>query len=208
MSNSPMPTERKYLGLLLSKLSMLLTLLFGVEIGVTAGVLLSIMLFLYDTARPHVAEVGLVRGTEHFRNIHRHRVLTDPAVLSLRIDQSLYFANARFLEDYIYDRIIDDKSLKHVVLMCSAVNEIDLSALETLEGINTRLKELGITLSLSEVKGPVMDRLQRGDFLEHLTGAVFLSQFDAFETLVSEQPGLTTSEEPTVPSRAARFAGG
>ena len=188
--------------------TMLLTLLFGVEIGVTAGVLLSIMLFLYDTARPHVAEVGLVRGTEHFRNIHRHRVLTDPAVLSLRIDQSLYFANARFLEDYIYDRIIDDKSLKHVVLMCSAVNEIDLSALETLEGINTRLKELGITLSLSEVKGPVMDRLQRGDFLEHLTGAVFLSQFDAFETLVSEQPGLTASEEPTVPSRAARFAGG
>ncbi|NNK17493.1 MAG: sulfate permease, partial [Sulfitobacter sp.] len=152
--------------------TMLLTLLFGVEIGVTAGVLLSITLFLYDTARPHVAEVGLVRGTEHFRNIHRHRVLTDPAVLSLRIDQSLYFANARFLEDYIYDRIIDDKSLKHVVLMCSAVNEIDLSALETLEGINTRLKEMGITLSLSEVKGPVMDRLQRGDFLEHLTGAV------------------------------------
>ncbi|NNK16340.1 MAG: sodium-independent anion transporter, partial [Sulfitobacter sp.] len=97
---------------------------------------------------------------------------------------------------------------KHVVLMCSAVNEIDLSALETLEGINTRLKELGITLSLSEVKGPVMDRLQRGDFLEHLTGAVFLSQFDAFKALVSEQPSLTANEEPTVPSRAARFAGG
>ncbi|MEW9921651.1 SulP family inorganic anion transporter [Marimonas sp. MJW-29] len=187
--------------------TMLLTLLLGVEIGVTAGVLLSILLFLYDTARPHVAEVGLVRGTEHFRNIHRHRVLTDPSILSLRIDQSLYFANARFLEDYIYDRVIDDKALKHVVLMCSAVNEIDLSALETLEAINERLKEMGITLSLSEVKGPVMDRLERDDFLQHLTGAVFLSQFDAFETLASEVPGLSEGETGKTLTRAARFAG-
>lgn len=160
--------------------TVLLTLGLGVELGVTAGVLLSLLLFLYDTSRPHVAEVGLVRGTEHFRNILRHEVITDPSVLSLRIDQSLYFANARFLEDYIYDRIIDDSDLKHVILMCSAVNEIDLSALETLELINIRLKELGIDLSLSEVKGPVMDRLRRGALLEHLTGDVYLSQFDAF----------------------------
>ena len=160
--------------------TVLLTLGLSVELGVTAGVLLSLLLFLYDTSRPHVAEVGLVRGTEHFRNILRHEVITDPSVLSLRIDQSLYFANARFLEDYIYDRIIDDSDLKHVILMCSAVNEIDLSALETLELINIRLKELGIDLSLSEVKGPVMDRLRRGALLEHLTGDVYLSQFDAF----------------------------
>jgi SulP family sulfate permease len=163
--------------------TMLVTLALGVELGVTAGVLLSILLFLYDTSRPHVAEVGLVPGTQHFRNIRRHRVDTDPTVLSLRIDQSLYFANARFLEDYIFDRIVDDKDLKHVVLMCSAVNEIDLSALETLELINIRLKELGIDLSLSEVKGPVLDRLGRGHLLHHLTGRVYLSQYDAFNAL-------------------------
>jgi SulP family sulfate permease len=161
-------------------MTMLLTLGLGVELGVMAGVILSIALFLYDPSRPHVAEVGLVEGSEHFRNIHRHKVRTDPAVLSLRIDQSLYFANARFLEDYIYDRIVDDTDLKHVVLMCSAVNEIDLSALETLELINMRLKELGITLSLSEVKGPVMDRLGRSHLIEHLTGRFYLSQYSAF----------------------------
>ncbi len=166
--------------------TVLLTLGLGVELGVTAGVLLSLLLFLYDTSRPHVAEVGLVRGTEHFRNILRHEVVTDPTVLSLRIDQSLYFANARFLENYIYDRIIDDNDLKHVILMCSAVNEIDLSALETLELINIRLKELGIVLSLSEVKGPVMDRLRRGSFLDHLTGHVYLSQFAAFRSVTSQ----------------------
>ena len=134
-----------------------------------------------------MAEVGLVEGSQHFRNIHRHHVQTDPIVLNLRIDQSLYFANARFLEDYIYDRIVDDTDLKHVVLMCSAVNEIDLSALETLELINMRLKELGITLSLSEVKGPVMDRLGRSHLIEHLTGRIYLSQHSAFCAL--EQSG-------------------
>ena len=173
--------------------TILLTLLMGVEIGVTTGVTLSILLFLYDTSRPHVAEVGLVKGTEHFRNIRRHTVVTDPAIVNLRIDQSLYFANARFLEDYITDRVIDDKALRHVVLMCSAVNEIDLSALETLELINIRLGEMGIKLSLSEVKGPVMDRLKHSHFLEHLTGQVYLSQYAAVEAIRAMEEGAETS---------------
>lgn len=167
-----------------------LTLGFGVEMGVSAGVALSIFLFLYKTSRPHIAEVGLVPGTHHFRNILRHSVETDPTILTIRIDESLYFANARYLEDYVYDRVVPDKTLKHVVLMCSAVNEIDMSALESLEAINHRLDGLGIRLHLSEVKGPVMDRLQRAHFLEELTGRVFLSQYDAMEALGSEKATL------------------
>lgn len=163
--------------------TILLTLGFGVEVGVSAGVILSIGLFLYKTSRPHVAEVGLVPGTQHFRNIKRHKVETDPSLLTLRIDESLYFANASFLQDYVYDRVVGDKAIKNVVLMCSAVNEIDLSALESLEAINTRLKDMGIALHLSEVKGPVMDRLQRGHFLHELTGRVFLSQYEAMQKL-------------------------
>ena len=159
------------------------TLLVGVEAGVTAGVVLSIALHLYKTSRPHIAEVGQVPGTEHFRNIHRHAVLTDPAVLTIRIDESLYFANARFLEDYVLDRVVGDDALRHVVLMCSAVNEIDMSALESLEAINHRLRDMGIALHLSEVKGPVMDRLKRGHFLSDLTGNVYLSQYDAAQAL-------------------------
>lgn len=160
-----------------------LTLGFGVEVGVSAGVLLSLGLFLYKTSRPHVAEVGLVPGTQHFRNILRHKVETHPSIVTLRIDESLYFANARFLEDYLYDRVVCDEPIKNVVLMCSAVNEIDMSALESLEEINRRLDEMGISLHLSEVKGPVMDRLQRSHFLEELTGRVYLSQFDAMKAL-------------------------
>jgi SulP family sulfate permease len=160
-----------------------LTLGMGVEVGVSAGVILSIGLFLYKTSKPHVAEVGLVPGTQHFRNINRHEVETHPSIVSLRIDESLYFANAAFLQDLVYDRVACDQPVRHIVLMCSAVNEIDMSALESLEAINTRLKDMGIKLHLTEVKGPVMDRLKRSHFLDELTGKVYLSQFDAIREL-------------------------
>jgi len=165
------------------------TLLAGVEAGVSTGVLLSILLFLWKSSRPHIAEVGLVPGTQHFRNVLRHKVYTVPEVLTIRVDESLYFANARFLEDYILARVTSDCPVKHVVLMCSAVNAIDMSALESLEAINQRLKDMGITLHLSEVKGPVTDALQRTHFLSDLTGQVFLSQYDAAVALGAVPPG-------------------
>ncbi|RPE71729.1 SulP family sulfate permease [Pacificibacter maritimus] len=163
--------------------TILLTLGFGVETGVSAGVILSIGLHLYKTSRPHIAEVGLIAGTEHFRNIKRHEVQTASHVVTIRVDESLYFANARFLEDYIYDRVAGCNKTKHVVLMCPAVNEIDHSGLESLEAINLHLKDQGITLHLSEVKGPIMDRLKKSHFLQALTGQVFMSQFAAIQAL-------------------------
>ncbi len=159
--------------------TILLTLALGVEAGVSAGVGLSILLHLYKSSRPHIAEVGQVPGTEHYRNILRHKVITDPAVVTLRVDESLYFANARFLEEKIQNRVAGDKAIRHVILQCSAINEIDLSALESLEAINERLSEMNVKLHLSEVKGPVMDRLKKQHFLEDLTGEVFLTQFEA-----------------------------
>ena len=172
--------------------TILLTLAVGVEAGVSAGVGLSILLHLYTSTKPHIAEVGRVPGTEHFRNIRRHSVETTPDVLNLRVDESLYFANARVLEDRIYARVTGDKAIKHVILQCSAINEIDLSALDSLEAINTRLGEMGVQLHLSEVKGPVMDRLQYADFLSALTGDVFLSQFAAVTSIAAQTNGKTT----------------
>lgn len=167
--------------------TILMTLGFGVEAGVSAGVALSILLHLYKTSKPHIAEVGLVHGTEHFRNILRHDVQTNPAIVTLRMDESLYFANARFLEDQIHNRVAGDPAVRHIILHCAAINEIDMSALESLEMINTRLFEMDVKLHLSEVKGPVMDRLQREDFLNEMTGQVYLSQFDAYTALVATE---------------------
>ena len=158
-------------------------LLVGVEAGITAGVSLSLLLFLWRTSRPHMAIMGQVPGTEHFRNVDRHQVITDPSILSIRVDESLYFANARALEDAIYDRIADQPTLKNVILMCPAVNAIDASALESLEAIAHRLDSAGVGFHLSEVKSPVMDALKRSDFFDHFKGRVFLSQFEAVQAL-------------------------
>lgn len=163
--------------------TILVTLLLGVEVGVSAGVALSLALYLYRTSRPHCAVVGQVPETEHFRNVERHKVVTSDRVVTLRVDESLYFANARYLEDRLYDLVAANPKIKHAVLMCPAVNEIDASALESLEAINHRLRDSGVTFHLSEVKGPVMDRLKRAHFLDELTGEVFLSQYDAFASL-------------------------
>jgi len=166
--------------------TIVLTLTLGVEVGVAAGVILSILLHLYKTSRPHVAEVGRVPGSEHFRNVLRHDVETDPRVLSLRIDESLYFVNARFLEDLVQSRVTEGCSIAHVVLMFSAVNEVDYSALESLEAVNARLRDMGVGLHLSEVKGPVMDRLKRSHLIDDLNGRIFLSQNDAWTALTDD----------------------
>ncbi|WP_340117394.1 sulfate permease [Pelagibius sp. 7325] len=158
----------------------------GVEAGIITGVTLSVLLFLVRSSRPHMAVVGQVPGTQHFRNVKRHRVVTSKAVLCVRVDESLYFANSRWLEDRLYDMAVADKALKHVVLICSAVNDIDASALESLEALNERLNAAGVSFHLSEVKGPVMDKLRRSHFLDDVTGKVFLSQYDALVTLDPE----------------------
>ena len=193
--------------------TILVTLGAGVELGITTGVALSLILHLYNTSRPHFAIVGQVPGTHHFRNVNRHEVVTSECVLTIRIDESLYFANARFLEDTVYCVIGNRPDLKHLVLMCPAVNHIDASGLDSLEAINHRLDDAGITLHLSEVKGPVMDRLKRTRFLDELTGDVFLHQFEAMRALDSAcvqsafDPNATTTAPNATPCPSVRLAG-
>jgi SulP family sulfate permease len=164
-----------------------LTLLAGVEVGLISGVLLSLALFLQHRSRPHSAVVGIVPSKQYFRNVNRHAVVTAPHLLTLRIDASLYFANARYLESRVLTLLAGHPQVTDFVLMCSAVNEIDASALHTLEELNTAMKAQDVRLHLSEIKGPVMDRLERSDLLQHLTGQVFTSQYDAWLTLAGEE---------------------
>lgn len=164
-------------------LTITVTLVSGVEAGVVTGVLASLVLHLWRTSRPHIAVIGRVAGTEHFRNIHRHVVETNEKILSLRVDESLYFANARYLENTVYQLLAENERIEHVVLMCSAVNEIDGSALESLDAIREHLNDVGVALHLSEVKGPVCDRLKRSNFIGNLTGDIFLSHHAAIAAL-------------------------
>lgn len=168
-------------------LTFAVTLFIDLVTGLVVGALASLVLHLWRSSRPHIATVGRVPGTEHYRNVHRHAVETHPHILGLRVDESLYFANARFLEDQVAALVAQNPAVKHVVLQCTAVNDIDASALESLETIAQRLKDAGVQMHLSEVKGPVMDRLKRSDFLDHLSGQVFFTHHQAV-TALAEPP--------------------
>jgi SulP family sulfate permease len=140
----------------------------GAESGILAGVAISLGLYLWRTSRPHIAIVGRLGESEHFRNILRHQVHTWPNILAVRVDESLYFANTQYLESALLNAIAEYPRVEHLLLICSAINFIDASALETLENLAQELAAAGVALHLAEVKGPVMDRLERSGFVARL----------------------------------------
>jgi SulP family sulfate permease len=161
-------------------------LLLGVQYGVLVGTVLSMLFHIRLTLKPHTVEVGRFSGTEHYRDSNRYDVEEFEEVKTLRIDESLYFANARFLEDTVSQMVVAYPKMQDLVLMCPAVNRIDASALESLQEINQRLDTVDIKLHLSEIHSHVMDRLHRSNFLEKLTGTIFMSQHEAIEALRPE----------------------
>ena len=160
-------------------LTIILTLTIGVMAGLIAGIGISLMMYLYSTSKPHMAIIGQVPGTQSFKNVDRNEVVTNPNIVSMRMDESIYFPNARLLESRISELVASHPDLKHFILNCSAVNAIDASGLESLKSINQRLKDSGISFNLAEVKGPIMDGLNKTQFIKTLTGKIYLSQYEA-----------------------------
>ncbi|XOV87921.1 MAG: SulP family inorganic anion transporter [Pseudomonadota bacterium] len=153
----------------------LAVLAMGVEMGILAGIVISFVLLIRASSRPHIAVVGRWGNTEHFRSVARHEVQTSPRVLAVRIDESLYFVNTRYIETFLLNRVAESEEIEHVLLICTATNFIDSSGLEMLELLSDNLAEVGVTLHLSEIKGPVMDRLKKTEFYERMTGKVFFT---------------------------------
>ena len=161
-------------------------LIFGVQWGVLVGVILAMALHINSTLLPHMPLVGRFPGTEHYRDSGRFNVETNEIIKTLRVDESLYYANARYLEDRVAQVVEESPDLKDLVLMCTAVNRIDASALSSLEEINKRLKSAEIRLHFSDMQSRVKERLFRSNFLDKLSGQIFLSQHEAMEELEPE----------------------
>ena len=158
-------------------------LLLGIEAGIVLGVCCSIVAQLWRGSRPHVAVVGRVPDTHYFRNTKRHLVEIEPHLLALRIDENIFFANTKAVEQAIYQALGDYPDTREVLLILSAVNHIDSTGLDMLSELTEGLKERDIGLHLAEVKGPVMDQLQHTDWIGKLVGQVFPSTDIAFNTL-------------------------
>jgi SulP family sulfate permease len=156
----------------------------SVETGIILGAVISLVLHLWRTSKPHIAIVGRVGETEHFRNVLRHSVKTSPHVLAVRVDESLYFVNTKYLEGFLIKAVRNRPDVKHLVLVCSAVNLIDGSALETLKNLIEELRVMGVDFYMSEVKGPVMDRLEKVGFVDKLgRERIFLTTDEAMRKL-------------------------
>ena len=160
--------------------------LIDISTGLIIGIVSTFVLMLWRISRPHIAVVGLVEGTQHFRNIQRHQVSTSNRVLSLRIDENLTFLNANSFKGYLINEISLNDQLQHVIINCSSISAIDLSALEMLEDLNAELAKLDIRLHFAEVKGPVMDKLQASKLMTHLSGRIYLTHFQAIQDLAPE----------------------
>jgi len=171
-------------------------LLFGVEVGIALGIGLSFATLIWRSSRPHIAVVGRVPGTEHFRNVLRHDVETHREILFLRIDESLFFSNISAVEDRLLSELKRHPDTRDLVLILSSVSRIDGTALERLQQINKDLRSRSIRLHLSEVKGPVLDRLSRSRLLEKLTGRIFLSSYIAELALQHSDEEPPPLEEP------------
>lgn len=153
---------------------------FGVEAGILMGVGLSLGTLVWRSSHPHIAVVGRVPGTEHFRNVARHPVATEPGLIAVRVDESLYFANSDVLQDTVESLVAAQPEARYVLLVCSAINQVDTTALGVLTNMERSLSQRGIALLLAEVKGPVLDRLRSTEVGERLQGRVFLSTHQAF----------------------------
>lgn len=154
-----------------------------ISTGLIIGIISTFILLLWRISRPHIAVIGLIEGTHHFRNVQRYDVVTNPHILSIRVDENLSFLNANALKGFLINEVSKNHDLKHVVLNCSSVSSIDLSALEMLEDLNLELAKLNICLNLSEIKGPVMDKLQQSKLLAHLKGQIFLTHYKSIQVL-------------------------
>ncbi len=165
-------------------ITLLGVLALGIEEGIALGVMITILSYLRRTSRPHIAVVGRIEETTHFRNINRHQVETWKTLLLIRIDENISFANVNYILDFIEDQATNHTQLKHIVLIFSSVSYIDSTAFEALESLINTLKNKNILLHLAEVKGPVHDKLKQTEFLNHLNpGEVFFQTNEAVEKL-------------------------
>ena len=155
-------------------------IVFGVEEGIVIGVALSLAVLVWRSSHPHMAVVGRVPGTEHFRNIERHQVETLPGLIALRIDESLYFANAQVLEEKIESLLQQQPGTRDLLLILSAVNQLDTTALVMLTELERDLAERHIRLHFAEIKGPVLDRLRNTPLGEQMKDRIYLSTHQAF----------------------------
>ncbi|HPG07879.1 MAG TPA: solute carrier family 26 protein [Saprospiraceae bacterium] len=149
-------------------LTFLVTLLFGIEEGVLAGVLLSIAMVIYRSSLPHMAILGRLPESTHYRNVTRFpEALQENGVVIIRFDAPLYFGNSTYFKDTIRQIILQQKEpVKALVLDASSISDLDTSGLEALESVINQMHANQVDFMLAGVIGPVRDILYKAGLRE------------------------------------------
>lgn len=155
----------------------------GIEEGIMLGIFLTFISHVRKTSRPHIAVVGRLPNTKHFRNVKRHKVETWENLLLMRIDENITFTNVNFIEEFIESELRNAPNVKHIVLIFTSISDIDMTAIEALEQLSQSLKNVDVTLNFAEVKGFLRDKLEKSDLFAHLNGQVFFDAEEAVEKL-------------------------
>lgn len=144
------------------------TMLFAPHLdnGIMVGAGLAILLYLYRTMRPRVAILGRYPdGT--LRDIKVHPELpTSEHVVAMRFDGSLYFANIAFFEDAVLEAVADKPSVKYVLIVGDAVNQLDASGEEVVHHLVTRLREGNVEIVFSGLKKQILDVMRSTGLFE------------------------------------------
>lgn len=160
-------------------------LFIGFDAGLGLGMAWSMAAMIWRHSQPHVAEVGRLPGTSHFRNVSRHEVETLPGAVFVRVDESLDFTNVQRVELKFCELVHGRAGASKVVLLLSAVNHIDHTAAQTLLALDEALADQGKVLHLAEIKGPVMDRLKAAGMDIRFAGRQHLSAQQAWDALIA-----------------------
>jgi SulP family sulfate permease len=157
------------------------TLALGIMPGLLLGIVASILLFITLNTRPNTAILGRLPHTNIFRNVqHFPEAQTIPGLVILRIDASLYFANAVFLKEKVHEICREHgASLKALILDASAVNDLDSSADTALHQLSAEFKTNGIEFYIAGVKAPVRDVMKRSGLYAVLGSEHFFFTIDA-----------------------------
>jgi len=162
-------------------------LAFGLNTGLVIGLITSFAGLIWQSSKPHIAVVGQLAGSGHFRNINRHDVVTYHNLLIVRVDESLFFGNSESVYRQLQLAIERYPEASELVLIMSAVNHIDLTAQEMLLSLNQTLVSQNKRLHFSFIKGPVMDVIEDTPIIQDLSGQVFLSTMQAVKTLTEDE---------------------
>ncbi len=164
----------------------LATLLIGIEEGILVGVILSILVVVYRTTRPHYAVLGRVPGTSIYRNVSRFDGLEIPKnILIIRFDADLYYANIQYFKQML-DREVHNRmgEIRAIVINAESISSLDSTAIHALEDIYGEYRAKGIRLVFSNVKGPVRDVMARSEWISKMGDDCFhLSTHEAVTAL-------------------------